>query len=414
MKNFLLTFIAVMSICTATYAANVNVQLNGELIDFTDAAGNKVEAQTVNSRTMVPLRKIFELLGAEVGWDSETRTALASKGDTKIKLQINNEIAEITKGGETKQIKLDSKPILIDNRTMVPLRFISESLDKQVGWDAKNQTAIIIDYDYFANRLKDKAPALYNAITSRANNSVIQITREYSDLKNSANNKNATVYASISNPSVNKKSILVDFAGNEELFEEIKNEAWATIALDVNFDKNGLTYSTPTAALSKMLTQNSNTYEELGLTGCYDDTLSEAIKNMIGIDENLLNVLTFENVKNEYEKFLDLFTYSNVVGSSTMKTNKINYENANNQYIDFTKFDNIIFENEFSQVYNVINKLIFNYDINLDELLYDVPNINAEITATHLAEGGSSVSIKLTLLNDFDEKVTYNIKVNKN
>ena len=47
-----------------------------------------------------------------------------------------------------KRIEFDVQPQLINDRTMVPLRFISESLGKQVAWDAREQTAIIIDYDY--------------------------------------------------------------------------------------------------------------------------------------------------------------------------------------------------------------------------------------------------------------------------
>ena len=93
-KRIVVALIATLTILlvnTTTFAGNVYVQLNGELIDFTDANGNRVDAQIVNSRTMVPLRKIFELLGATVDWDNETRTAFAVKGDTSIKLQIDNE-----------------------------------------------------------------------------------------------------------------------------------------------------------------------------------------------------------------------------------------------------------------------------------------------------------------------------------
>ena len=155
-----LTIITTLLVCTTTFASNVYVQLNGELIDFTDANGNRVDAQIVNSRTMVPLRKIFELLGANVEWDNNTRTAFAVKGNTSIKLQIDNPVAEVVENGVNRRIQLDSKPILINDRTMVPLRFISESLGKQVAWDKVEQTAIIIDYDYFANQIKQKENAV--------------------------------------------------------------------------------------------------------------------------------------------------------------------------------------------------------------------------------------------------------------
>lgn len=412
MKKFLLTLIAMMSICSTAYAANVDVQLNGQIIDFTDENGNKVEAQIVNSRTMVPMRKIFEMLGAEINWDGETKTVLASKDGTNIKLQINNEIAEVQKNGKVESIKLDSKPVLINNRTMVPLRFISESLDKQVGWDAKNQTAIIIDYDYFANELKKKSPFLYDVITSKSNNLTIQITRNYSDLTNSSNNTTSTAFASVSNDTSNTKSILIDFVGNSELFKEIATEGWGTVALNLVYDENGVKYTTSTEILDKMLIKEYETYEELNLQGKYNDNLADAIKAMINIEEASLNISTFDTIKSEYNKFLKLFTYSNIANTSTMKAASINYNNANSEYVDITRFDNIIFENDFSLVYSVINKLIFNYDVKLDELLYDYENITAEITATKNADG-TSFKANFVLTNDFNEKITYNVNVNK-
>ena len=412
MKKFLLTLIAMMSICGTAYATNVNVQLNGNTIDFTDANGNKVEAQIVNSRTMVPMRKIFELLGAEIEWNGETKTVLATKGETNIKLQIDNEIAEVKRYGKTETIQLDSKPILINNRTRVPLRFISESLNKQVGWDASNQTAIIIDYDYFVNELKVKAPVLYDVITSKSNGATIQITREYTDLSNTLNNNTSTAFASVSNDTENSKSVLIDFVGNSELFKEISTEGWGTIALNLLYDEKGVKYTTSTAILDKMLSKEYETYEELNLQGKYDISLAEAIREMINLEESSLNISTFANLKTEYNNFLKLFTYSNTANSSTLKASSINYDNANNQYIDFTRFDNIIFDNEFSQIYSVVNRLIFNYDVNLDELLYDIKNINAEITATKAGEE-TSFTAKFIMVNDFNEKITYNIKVNK-
>ena len=61
-KLVLITTIFCILITSVSLAADVKVQINGQIIDFTDSNGNKVEAQTINSRTMVPLRKIFEIL----------------------------------------------------------------------------------------------------------------------------------------------------------------------------------------------------------------------------------------------------------------------------------------------------------------------------------------------------------------
>ena len=146
MKKFIFTLIALLSLSTSVFAG-VTVELNGETLNFADANGYTVNPQIINNRTMVPLRKIFETLGADIEWFGDTETVIATKGDTKVKLQINNSIAELTKKGVTKKITLDSKPVIVNDRTLVPLRFISESLEKQVAWDQETQTAMIIDYD---------------------------------------------------------------------------------------------------------------------------------------------------------------------------------------------------------------------------------------------------------------------------
>ena len=149
---------------------DIIVQLNGEIIDFTDANGDKVEAQIMNDRTMVPMRKIFEVLGAEVEWDGENRIVTGKKEDTEIKLQIGNNIATKKISEETKNIELDVTPTIVNGRTLVPVRFIAESLDKKVGWDAENRAVIIIDSDEIENKIKNNASNLYELLTNKFEN----------------------------------------------------------------------------------------------------------------------------------------------------------------------------------------------------------------------------------------------------
>ncbi len=98
-----------------------------------------VPAQTINGRTMVPLRAIFEALGATVEWDDVTQTVTSTKGDITIKLQINSNI--LNKNNE--EITLDVPAQLIDGRTMVPARAVAEAFNCQVGWDDATQTVTI-------------------------------------------------------------------------------------------------------------------------------------------------------------------------------------------------------------------------------------------------------------------------------
>ena len=415
MKKIIITLATILTLLligTTTFASNVYVQLNGEIIDFTDSNGNRVDAQIVNNRTMVPLRKIFELLGATVEWDNSTRTASAQKDDVSIKLQIDNPIAEVSTNGITRKIELDSKPILINDRTMVPLRFISESLGKQVAWDAREQTAIIIDYDYFVNQIKKKSPMLYKAIMTEKDVATIQISREYYDLRNSANNTISSVFATISNDSKNTQSILVDFTGSSELFREIKNEGWSSIGLVAKFDDNGITYSSNLPLLNQMLPKKNYTYEELELTGKYNDSFGEALKNFFGIKEEDINITTFVKMNSDFNNFMSLFNASNTSTTTIITNNKFNAITTNNILYDYATFDNIIFNNEFAKSFNVINKLFFNYDVQFDNLVYDYPTVDMNIK---IQEDGTQITsvITITLVNNFNEKVIYNVKVAK-
>lgn len=413
MKKFIFTLITLLSMSTCVFAG-VTVELNGETLNFTDANGYTVNPQIINNRTMVPLRKIFETLGADIEWYGETETVIATKGDTKVKLQINNPIAELTKEGVTQKITLDSKPVIVNDRTLVPLRFISESLEKQVAWDQETQTAIIIDYDYFINVFKTKAPVFYNSLVkkSSAQPATLKITRAYYDLKNSAYNNVSNVTAQIYNNSATNKKVIVNLDGNSELFNEIKSEGWANFDITLNTDSNGVTCTSSSATINQMIGTNYKTNKELNLVGSVKDSWGTFIKNIFGKEEKDVNLATFYNINSDYTKLMNLFSFSNTANSSTISARGINYLNATLKNFDYTKFDNVLLENEIVQVYNILNKLIFNYDVTMDELLYNASTINVSITAT--VEGDTyRTNFVVELLNEYNEKVVYTVNVTR-
>lgn len=88
----------------------------------------------VNDRTMVPLRAIFETMGAEVEWDDATKTVTATRDDVTISLAIGSD--QLYVNGEAKTI--DTPAMIINDRTMVPVRAIAESFGCEVNW---NETA---------------------------------------------------------------------------------------------------------------------------------------------------------------------------------------------------------------------------------------------------------------------------------
>lgn len=98
-----------------------------------------VAPKLVNNRTLVPVRAIFEAVGAELDWDPHQNMVVATKDHINIKLIINASHAYVN----DELITLDSPAIIVNNRTMVPLRFIAESLGGNVDWDSISRTVII-------------------------------------------------------------------------------------------------------------------------------------------------------------------------------------------------------------------------------------------------------------------------------
>lgn len=87
-------------------------------------------------RTLIPVRAISEGFGAEVGWDQETKTVTITKGETVITLKLDDRTATVN----DEAVELDVAAELMNNRTVVPLRFIAESLGLKVDWDGETET----------------------------------------------------------------------------------------------------------------------------------------------------------------------------------------------------------------------------------------------------------------------------------
>lgn len=102
----------------------VRVILEGEQLAF------DVDPRIVQSRTMVPMRAIFESMGLEVGWDEATKTAQGITSEMAISFTIGSNKALVN--GE--EMEMDVPATIIDQRTMIPLRFLSENMGYQVVW----------------------------------------------------------------------------------------------------------------------------------------------------------------------------------------------------------------------------------------------------------------------------------------
>jgi len=116
-----------------TFLPMVKVLLNGTQLFF------DVRPQIIQDRTMVPMRKIFADFDMDIEWDNATKMVTATRGDTVITMQIGNPVMMVNEIAVT----LDVVPQLVESRTLVPLRAVSEGLHADVQWDAETKTVTI-------------------------------------------------------------------------------------------------------------------------------------------------------------------------------------------------------------------------------------------------------------------------------
>ena len=145
--SVLLSFVIMVGLLgNITFADDViSVYLNGERLEF------DVPPQMINNRTMVPMRTIFEALGARVEWTEGFGIIRAFPGDGRLirmhtennQFVSNYEIIIRTNFGEIETITLDVAPQIIDSRTLVPVRVVAETLGANVEWDGDAQAVLI-------------------------------------------------------------------------------------------------------------------------------------------------------------------------------------------------------------------------------------------------------------------------------
>lgn len=119
---------------TNSTAADITVELDGKQVVFADQ-----QPVTVNGRTLVPVKAIFDALGGTVKWDQASKTVTAVVNGQTIVLTIGNSIAYI----DGKEVKLDVPAATLNDRTVVPVRFIAEGLGMSVDWSSATRRVTI-------------------------------------------------------------------------------------------------------------------------------------------------------------------------------------------------------------------------------------------------------------------------------
>ena len=116
----------------------IHVSIDGNMLAF------KGHPPLVRAgRVLVPMRDLFEGLGAVVQWTPKTKLIVATKGNETVELRIGQKTA-MKNGAE---IVIETPPIVLKRSTMVPLRFVAESLRASVTWDDATNTVVIVTGD---------------------------------------------------------------------------------------------------------------------------------------------------------------------------------------------------------------------------------------------------------------------------
>lgn len=130
---FVMLLVFMLSSTINVFADDIKVTVDNSYLSFDQPP------VVQDGRILVPLKAIFQSLGANVNWDGATQTIIGTKDSTIVKLQLGNKNATIN--GNT--VILDVPAISVNGRTVVPAKFIAESLGAKVDWNSGARTVII-------------------------------------------------------------------------------------------------------------------------------------------------------------------------------------------------------------------------------------------------------------------------------
>lgn len=128
-KSFFVLLLVWLSMSSLAYGKEISVYIDGQKLPLSTPATLR------NDRTLVPMRDIMEELGYTVIWNGQNQTIEATKDNTAILLTIDSTSVKVNNRTQT----LDASPILYNDTTMVPLRFLAECCDYLVTWDQAQQ-----------------------------------------------------------------------------------------------------------------------------------------------------------------------------------------------------------------------------------------------------------------------------------
>ncbi len=399
-----LIFFAVSAGCFGE--EDIKVKMNGKYMNF-DAP-----PKIINDRTLVPMRAIFEALGAKVDWEDETQTATGKTENVSVSIKINDN--SIIKNGIKKELDVPAQ--LISDRTMVPIRAISEAFGCSVSWNENENTVIINsetvaeEKNNFNNENKPENP-------KKENNS--DLTFEKFDLKKDDEGF-YTVLKKDGTPLITGKFEKADFIGGLIVTSTPAAKETAVYKTDGEFiilidfssyeEKNGLLKCFEKDGHQIFINsqgeifENAENHGELSIArlyykeGYYNINGTKIHKKNTGSEEKQKWVLKFNNTKGFYQYVL-LNLNGDIVSKKTYDEIKFSdglYFSALNAYTEVIKSNGeTLISDNFTKVSKKENIIlaskekggIFVYDLNGNKL-----NEEGFFSVGEFSEGFSAVS----------------------
>lgn len=132
----ILIFVLILLVLTTapSFASSpIQIYIDGEKKDF------GVYPLLIDGTTLLPMRSIFESLGAQVDWEPIEKKITATRDNTAIILTLDEKTAYVNSIAKS----LEKAPQLYGGNTYVPVRFVSEALGEKVAWDGINRLVLI-------------------------------------------------------------------------------------------------------------------------------------------------------------------------------------------------------------------------------------------------------------------------------
>lgn len=214
-----------MVIPAQSYASdNINVYIDDEIVNF------EVAPIIINGRTMVPMRKVFESLGAEVNWNDNNSSIDAMCGYLNVHMQIDN--CDMRVNG--KVITLDVAPTIRNEKTLVPLRAIAEAFSANVEWISETQTV----------KIETKYPKKDYAINDEFDNKHVRTSySDYEYLDFFIDNNTLVIHGYTNDTKLEKVGVTI----GSKLLKEIKQittgktfEICLDLSKEINSDKTDI------------------------------------------------------------------------------------------------------------------------------------------------------------------------------